>query len=69
MEVLGEWQLEVEAEVESQEGFTELLRKIRNNVPDIILDYEILQVTKEHKLNYYPVGHEMRERLLTKTNE
>ena len=62
VEVLGEWQLEVETEVESQEEFTWLLRKIRNNFPDIILDYEILQVTKEHKLNYFPIGHEILKR-------
>lgn len=62
VEVLGEWQLEIETEVESQEEFTELLRKIRNEFPDLILDYEILQVTKEHKLNYLPMGHEILER-------
>lgn len=62
VEILGEWQLEIETEVENQEEFTELLRKIRNNFPDLILDYEILQVTKEHKLNYLPMGHEILER-------
>ena len=58
VEVLGEWQLEIETEVENQEEFTELLRKIRNEFPDLILDYDILQVTKEHKLNYFPMGRE-----------
>lgn len=62
VEILGEWQLEIETEVQNQEEFTELLRKIRNNFPDLILDYEILQVTKEHKLNYFPMGHEILER-------
>lgn len=62
VEVLGEWQLEVETEVQSQEEFTELLRKIRNEFPDLILDYEILQVTKEHRLNYFPMEHEILER-------
>ena len=61
VEVLGEWQLEIETEVESQEEFTELLRKIRNEFQDLILDYEILQVTKEHKLNYFPIGREILE--------
>ena len=62
VEVLGQWQLEIETEVENQEEFTELLRKIRNKFPELILDYEILQVTKEHKLNYFPMGHEILER-------
>lgn len=62
IEVLGDWQFEVEAEVQNQEEFTELLRKIRNEFPNLILDYEILQVTKEHKLNYFPMGHEILER-------
>ena len=59
VEVLGEWQLEVETEVEAQEEFIGLLRKIRNNFPELILDYDILQVTKEHKLNYFPIGDEI----------
>ena len=59
VEVLGQWQLEIETEVENQEEFTELLRKIRNKFPELILDYEILQVTKEHRLNYFPNGHEI----------
>ena len=62
VEVLGQWQLEIETEVENQEEFTELLRKIRNEFPELILDYEILQVTKEHKLNYFPMEHEILER-------
>lgn len=62
VEVLGQWQLEIETEVENQEEFTELLRKIRNEFSELILDYEILQVTKEHKLNYFPMGHEILER-------
>lgn len=62
VEVLGEWQLEFEAEVENQEEFTVLLRKIRNEFPELILDYEVIQVIKEHKLNYLPMGHEIIER-------
>ena len=49
VEILGEWQLEVEAEVENQDEFTALLRKIRNEFPELILDYEVIQVVKEHK--------------------
>ncbi len=59
VEVLGDWQLEIETEVQNQEEFTELLRKIRNNFPELIVDYDILQLTKEHKLNYLPMGKEI----------
>ncbi len=56
VEVLGDWQLEVETEVENQEQFTNLLREIRNNFPELVVDYNILQLTHEHKLNYFPIG-------------
>lgn len=59
VEVLGEWQLEVEMEVQNQARVTEFLRKLRNNFPEIILDYNILLVTKEHKLNYFPLGEKI----------
>ena len=29
--------------------------ELRNNFPDLISDYDILQVTKEHKINYLPI--------------
>ncbi len=56
VEVLGDWQLEVETEVANEEEFTSLLREIRNHFPDLIIDYQILQLTREHKLNYFPMG-------------
>ncbi|MBI2148275.1 Lrp/AsnC family transcriptional regulator [Candidatus Woesearchaeota archaeon] len=55
VEVLGEWQFEIEAEIESQDQLIALLRKIRNEFPNLITDYDILQVTKRHKLNYFPI--------------
>jgi len=56
VEVLGQWQFEIEAEVGKQKEFMEILKKIRNEFPDLILDYNFLLVTKEHKLNYLPMG-------------
>jgi len=56
VEVLGKWQLDVEVEVEDQEQLTILIRNIRNKFPGMILDYDVFQVTKEHKLNYMPMG-------------
>lgn len=54
--VLGEWELEVEAEVREEEEFYKILKEVRNKFPNKINDYNILQVTKEIKLNYFPVG-------------
>jgi DNA-binding Lrp family transcriptional regulator len=54
VEVVGEWQLEIETEVESQEEFMQFLRNLRNKFPELIADYNILQVTKEHKIDFYP---------------
>ena len=54
VEVIGEWQLEIEAEVESEEDFTSLLKDVRNKFPALITDYTILRIIQEHKLNYYP---------------
>lgn len=53
IEVLGEWQLEIEAETNSEQEFLHFVRELRNRFPNIILDYHILQVLKEHKLNYF----------------
>jgi len=61
VEVLGDWQLDIEAEVESQDQFNNFLREFRNKFSDLITDYEILQVTKEHKLNYFPVEKDITE--------
>lgn len=59
VEVLGEWQLEIEGDVDTGEQMYELLREIKNKFPEIILDYDILRVVQEHKLNYLPMWEEM----------
>jgi len=61
VEVLGDIQMEIETEVESQDEIIGLLRDIKNEFPNLIVDYDILQVIKEHKLNYLPMGNELLE--------
>jgi len=56
VEVLGNWQLEIEAEVASQEEMELILRKIRDRFSEEIVDYELFHVTRELKLNYLPMG-------------
>jgi len=57
-EVLGDWQLEVETEVESQEELAPLIQALRARFPEQVADYEILHVRREYKMNYFPMGGE-----------
>lgn len=59
VEVLGDWQFEIEAEVKDQDEFMNIIKRIRTEFADIIMDYEIIQATKEHKINYFPMGEEI----------
>ncbi len=60
VEVLGDWQLEVETEVANEKEFLSFMMDLRNKFPDLISDYYILQLTKEHKLNYLPIGDNIK---------
>ncbi|MCX6777531.1 MAG: Lrp/AsnC family transcriptional regulator [Candidatus Micrarchaeota archaeon] len=54
VECTGNWDLEIEAEVKDEQEFRELLVRFRNRFKDIVKDYEILNVYKEHKMDYFP---------------
>lgn len=54
VKILGEWQIEIEVEVEDEKKLTEILKNIRNNYPELINDYFFFEVTREIKLNYFP---------------
>lgn len=56
-EVLGEWQLEIETEVRNQEELNPFIRDLRENFSRQLADYEILQVMREYKMNYFPMGN------------
>lgn len=60
-EVLGSWQLELEAEVERTSELDEVISSLRSEYPGVIIDFETLVVTKECKLNYLPPGKTARE--------
>lgn len=53
-EVLGDWQWEVEMEVAGYDDVYIFLRQLRKTFPKHILDYQLLEVTEEHKHNYGP---------------
>ncbi len=63
VELMGEWDIELEAEVQDEEEFRGIMFNFRSQFGDYIRDYEILHVYKEHKMNYFPMGKEMLERL------
>ncbi|MDP3026836.1 MAG: winged helix-turn-helix transcriptional regulator [Nanoarchaeota archaeon] len=48
------WEIEIEVESEEEKTFLDILSEFRKLMGNLIIDYEILTVTKEHKLNYYP---------------
>lgn len=51
---LGNWEIQIEIEVPSEESLFEIIEHLRNNFNDIIKTYEILRL-KEEKLDYYPM--------------
>ncbi len=53
VKVLGNWDLEPEFEVQSEEEFNEILTEIKNKFADIIKNVEIITITKEHKFVYF----------------
>lgn len=60
-EVLGSWQLELEAEVENRGELDSVISSLRAKFPGVIIDFDILVVTEELKLNYLPAGKTARE--------
>ena len=60
-EVLGKWQLEIEAEVEQASELDTIIQSLRRDFPGVIVDFDIVTVTKEHKLNYLPSGKMTRK--------
>lgn len=55
VEVLGEWQLEVELETKSEKQFYDFFRDFKNEFAELIEDYRILSNIKEEKLDYLPM--------------
>ena len=51
---LGNWEIQIEIEVPSEEKLFEIIEHIRNKFTDIIKTYDILRL-KEEKLDYYPL--------------
>ena len=51
---IGDHDIELEVEISAKEELDQLIRSIRDHFLTEIKDFEILEVTKEHRLSYYP---------------
>ena len=52
--ILGDHDIDLEVEVENQEQLDLFLRDIKNKFYDIIRDVDVLQITNQYKLDFYP---------------
>jgi len=55
LDTIGKFDLIIELEPKDQDEFNETLRKIRNEFADKITNYEIINITKEHQMDYFKV--------------
>jgi len=53
--LVGNWDAEIEVEIENEEKLYSIINEIRNKFDKLIKDYEVLHITEEHKLNFYPL--------------
>ncbi|MDO8517221.1 MAG: Lrp/AsnC family transcriptional regulator [Nanoarchaeota archaeon] len=62
--VLGDWDFELDCEVESYDHFQNILLDLKEKFPEIIKDYEFCIVSEEYKLDFFPGAY--REKLINK---
>lgn len=55
LRLVGNWDAEIEFEIESEEKLYKTINEIRNKFDKIIKDYEVLHLVEEYKMNYYPI--------------
>lgn len=53
---LGDWNIEVDVEIESYDAFRKLMLELRTNFSNLIKNYDSLLVFHEHTYTYYPQG-------------
>jgi len=53
VKVLGNWELEPEFEVYTEERFNEILNEIKDRFSDVIKKVDIITIEKEHKFVYF----------------
>lgn len=55
---LGEWNIELDVEIEDYDAFRKLMLELRTNFSNLIKSYDSLLVFHEHTYTYYPMGKE-----------
>jgi|SRR3989339_152066 len=54
IKTIGDHELELEVETTSKEELDQIIQILRDHFVSEIKDYELLEVTKEHRLTYFP---------------
>lgn len=54
IKTIGDHDIELEVETTNNKELDQLLRTLRDNFVSEIKDYEILEVTREHRMTYFP---------------
>ncbi|MDA3836868.1 MAG: AsnC family transcriptional regulator [Nanoarchaeota archaeon] len=54
LKLVGSWDIELEYEVEDEDGLYKELNKLRKEFSNIIRDFDIMRITQTFKYNYYP---------------
>jgi len=54
IKTIGDHDIELEVEITNNDELDELMKTLRDHFVSEIKDYEILEVTREHRMTYYP---------------
>jgi len=54
---IGKWRVGVEIETKDEKEFQDIFINIRGKFSDIITDYEICPIFRDHAINYFPPGN------------
>ena len=54
VKTIGDHDIELEVETTNNKELDKLMKTLRDNFVSEIKDYEILEVTREHRMTYFP---------------
>ncbi len=54
IKLVGSWDFEIEFEVDSKQAMLSFTRKFRDKFKDVIKEFELVSLFKEHKYNFFP---------------
>ena len=53
---LGNWDMEINIDVENSSKFHDIVMEIKNRFPELIRNYELIQLFDNYKYNFFPMG-------------